>query len=93
MGKIAYPHAGRVIDRIGDSGGSANYAYLAAALHSKRIEMCFPFVDKDDVYSVHICIYRNVVLGEIVIEEAAVAMIDHGFFVKCHTDSTTAPMI
>jgi len=42
---------------------------------------------------VHICIYRNAVLGEIVIDEAAVAMIDHGFFVKCHTDSTTAPMI
>ena len=76
-----------MIDRVGDGSSSADDADLADTLHPKGIEMRLHLVDEDHVDVMDIGIHRHMILGEIVIDETAIAVVDHGLFMQRHADT------
>ena len=69
-GKVAHALAGRVVDRVRERRGDAGDADLADAARAERIELLVILVDESDVDLTDVGVDRNVVVGEIAIDEA-----------------------
>ena len=80
-GEIADAHAGRMKSCIGDGGRRADDTDLTHPFHTKRIEILLAFVDENDLDMRHVGMHRHVILGEVVIDDAAIAVIDNRLFV------------
>src|SRR5690242_17829984 len=73
--------------RVGNSGSSADNADLPYPFYAERIEMRLALLDEDHVDVMDVGVNRHMVLGEIMIDDASVAVIDHRLFVESHADA------
>ena len=66
--------------RVGHGGGKAHEADFAEALGPDGVEDGIGLVEENDVDVGHIGAGGNVLLGEVVVYETAVAVVEHGVF-------------
>src|SRR5207237_898980 len=76
--------AGRVEDRVGDRGGDAGDADLADAARPDRVEVAIILVAEADVDLADVGVHRHVVLGEVGVDEASVALVEQRLFHQRH---------
>src|SRR4051812_14660768 len=79
--------SGRVINRVGNGGCDADDADLPDALDAERIDGFVPLVDEDDLDVVHVCVHRDMILGDVGVHDAAEAVIDERLLVQRHADA------
>ena len=72
---------------IPDGRGRSDDSNLAHSFYADWIHDRIVLLDKNDLDVVYVGIDRNVILGEIVIHDAAVISIDKAFFVQRHAHS------
>src|ERR1700722_545510 len=74
---VAHTHAGGVVDRVGDGGADTAHAELAAALRLHGRGDRIGLVKEDHFLMRNVGMDRHFVTGKIVIDEEAVALVDH----------------
>ena len=87
MGRSRTRTPGRVEYRIGDRRRCADDADLADALDAQRVEMSLALVDENHLDVVHVGIHRHMIFGEVVVDGAAVTVVDHRLLVQRHADA------
>src|SRR5436853_3225824 len=80
--KVSYSLTGRVIDCVGYGRGRSGYAYFADPSRSKRIEVSVRNVDGRNINLSDVRVHRNVIIGEVLIHDAARSSIHMRVFVQ-----------
>ena len=60
-----------MVDRVGDCCGGADDADLAQTLHADGADDLVVLIDEDDLVTRNVGVHRDVVLGQVVVHEAA----------------------
>jgi len=74
---IAQPHAAGVVDRVGHRRTGATNAQLADVLDIQRIRLVIDLGQKMNFDGWNVDVRRNVVCGQIVVDEFAEALVHH----------------
>ena len=73
---IAHAHAGGVVDGVGDRRGHAAQAQFGHALGLHRGAVGVRLVEEDDLLHRHVPMHRDLVAGEVVVDEEADLRVD-----------------
>src|SRR5690606_14905628 len=82
--QVADPLAGGVEYAVSDRGSGADDPELAQPLYAKRRDVGIRLVNEDHIYVTDIGMYRHVILGEIVVHDAADAVIGQRLLLQRH---------
>src|SRR6516164_4178151 len=69
--QIPYAFARRVINRVCNRSRHADNADLAEPLDAERIDGVVRLVDEDDLDVVHVGVHRDMIIGDVGIDDAA----------------------
>jgi len=85
--QVAHPHAGRVVDGIGDRCRDPHDPDLAESFHPERVDQGIRFVDEDHLDVVDVGVNRHMVLGDVVVDDPAKAVVVNGFLMQRLADA------
>ena len=71
-----------MIDCVGDRGRCPDIAEFADTLDADWIDECVFLRNQDDINIPYICVHRNKIIGEIVVDVARRSLVDLGRFMK-----------
>lgn len=87
----AQANARRVPDCIRDRAGRARHADLTDALDAEGVDVRIMFLDHQRVQAWYVGIHRDVVFGEVRVDDPAGTVIADGLFVKRERDPQIIP--
>src|SRR3954469_17019129 len=85
--QVADALAGGMEDCVGDGGRNAGDADLADAARAGGIELTIVFLAEADVDEADVGVHRHVVLREVGVDDAAIALIHQRLFEERHADA------
>src|ERR1700744_5263598 len=86
-GQVADAFAGGVVNGVGDGCCSSGDSDLTNAAGTEGIEFVVGDVERGDVDLMDVGVDGNVVFGEVLVNGAAIGVVDERFFVQRHADA------